>query len=296
MTRSRLRTVSRLLGVLFFGVCFVLVLNRAQTGSSLGATAQGGSSPRPAAVADATTAVPGSLAGPHALLSTSSAPFAGLPTVGAVFGADGQGRSDHQHYCSGSVVDSPGGGIVVTAAHCVVDPTSASPSTARIVFVPGYHDGKEPFGEWVSQRVVVDPRWTSGGDPDYDVAFVTVADAGSPGARLTDLVGAQRIDFAAARPARVAVIGYPGDKEQPIACLNTLTAHSATQSEFDCAGYSDGTSGGPMLADLDPVTGRGTLIGVIGGYQDGGDSPDVSYSCYFGDAAKALYLQAQAAG
>jgi hypothetical protein len=48
-----------------------------------------------------------------------------------------------------------------------------------------------------------------------------------------------------------------------------------------------------MLTGIDPATGRGTLIGVIGGYEEGGDSPDVSYGAYLGQAAKALYLQAQ---
>ena len=59
--------------------------------------------------------------------------------------------------------------------------------------------------------------------------------------------------------------------------------------EFDCGGYTDGTSGGPFLANVHPATGRGAVIGVIGGYEQGGDTPIVSYSARFGPAVAALY-------
>ena len=47
---------------------------------------------------------------------------------------------------------------------------------------------------------------------------------------------------------------------------------------FDCDNYTNGTSGGPFLAHVNPKTGDGWVIGVIGGYQQGGDTPNVSYS------------------
>ena len=53
-------------------------------------------------------------------------------------------------------------------------------------------------------------------------------------------------------------------------------ALGADQLEFDCDGYTDGTSGSPFLIGVDAATGDGTMIGVIGGYQQGGDLPDVS--------------------
>jgi hypothetical protein len=43
---------------------------------------------------------------------------------------------------------------------------------------------------------------------------------------------------------------------------------------------------------LDAHSGTGTIVGVIGGYQQGGDTPSVSYSPYFGSAAEQLYEQA----
>jgi hypothetical protein len=59
--------------------------------------------------------------------------------------------------------------------------------------------------------------------------------------------------------------------------------------EFDCDNYTDGTSGSPFLVGLDPATGDGTVIGVLGGYQQGGDSADVSYAATFGQNVQTLY-------
>ena len=45
---------------------------------------------------------------------------------------------------------------------------------------------------------------------------------------------------------------------------------------------------------MNPATGLGTVIGVIGGYEQGGNTPSVSYSSRFGRAAAALYRLAAA--
>jgi hypothetical protein len=39
----------------------------------------------------------------------------------------------------------------------------------------------------------------------------------------------------------------------------------------------------------------GTIVGVIGGYQEGGDTPSLSYSVRFWPAIRSLYRQAVAA-
>jgi hypothetical protein len=67
---------------------------------------------------------------------------------------------------------------------------------------------------------------------------------------------------------------------------------TSTQMEFDCNGYTDGTSGGPFLTGINAVTGAGMVAGVVGGYQQGGYTPDVSYSPVFGPDVQALYRSA----
>ena len=87
----------------------------------------------------------------------------------------------------------------------------------------------------------------------------------------------------------VRVVGYPDGAGAPITCSNRSRLFSPSQVEFDCGGYADGTSGSPLLAEVDPSTGLGTVIGVIGGYEQGGYTPDVSYAARFGAQTAALY-------
>ena len=52
------------------------------------------------------------------------------------------------------------------------------------------------------------------------------------------------------------------------------------------------TSGSPLITGYNPATGTGTIVGVIGGYQLGGDTRWVSYSPYFNRHVWTLYQQA----
>jgi V8-like Glu-specific endopeptidase len=222
----------------------------------------------------------------------AATPFAGLAQVGAIFAyANGATSS---HYCTGSVVSSPPGDIVITAAHCVYDSSSGTYING-IAFAPGYHDGQQPYGAWTPSKILVPQQWINSGDPDYDVAFLVVHQSGSD-QRIQDQVGAELLGLDPSYTGLVQVVGYPGATEQPVTCTGHTKELSATQLEFDCPGFPDGTSGGPFLADVDQQTGRGTVVGVIGGYQTGGDTPDISYSAYFGSAVADLFDQAEAAG
>jgi hypothetical protein len=58
---------------------------------------------------------------------------------------------------------------------------------------------------------------------------------------------------------------------------------------FDCDNYTNGTSGGPLLARVNSKTGVGWVIGVIGGYELGGDTSNISYSPMFSSAILDLY-------
>jgi hypothetical protein len=88
------------------------------------------------------------------------------------------------------------------------------------------------------------------------------------------------------------VIGYPQGSNVPISCGNLARGFGPAQLVFDCGKYTDGTSGGPLLEDVNPTTGLGMVIGVIGGYQQGGDTPSVSYSARFGALVADLYKTA----
>jgi V8-like Glu-specific endopeptidase len=213
--------------------------------------------------------------------------FAGTPAVGALFSvaAGKLGR----HFCTASVVNSPDGDLVITAAHCVT-------GTSRgVAFVPGYDNGSTPYGIWSVTKVYVDRSWSSSSDPDDDFAFLQVSQPGSI-VPIEDVTGAEQLGTGTSARELVDVVGYPDSSNMPITCRNWTRQPMSDQLEFDCGGYTDGTSGGPFLARVNPLTGQGTVIGVIGGYEQGGFTPQVSYSSMFGANVAALYQAAVAGG
>jgi V8-like Glu-specific endopeptidase len=213
--------------------------------------------------------------------------FDGTPAVGALFQLNGSSLGDH--FCTASVVDSATRDLIITAAHCV--DAAAGSGSLNLAFAPGYHGGQTPYGVWIATQAVVDPEWSATADPDHDVAFVVVRRPGSD-AKIEDVTGAEKLGVGQPSNGLVRVIGYPDTADRPISCQNRTSSFSARQMRFDCQNYTDGTSGGPFLANVHPGTGRGAVIGVIGGHEQGGDTPSVSYSARFGQAVRNLYNNA----
>jgi len=212
-------------------------------------------------------------------------PFGGTPAVGALFStSNGQLGT---HFCTASVVSSPHGDLLVTAAHCV------SGTQGTIAFVPGYANGKAPYGIWYVSRVFTDRAWNNSTSQDDDVAFLQVQQ-NNTSTPIEDVTGAERLGIDLPEVELTHVIGYPNGASEPMICRNWTRAFSPAQLEFDCGGYPNGTSGGPFLVRVDHFTGQGTVMGVIGGYEQGGDDPAVSYSAVFGQNVAALYKTAEA--
>jgi V8-like Glu-specific endopeptidase len=210
--------------------------------------------------------------------------FSGRPAVGALF-TDVSGHLG-KHFCTAAVVASPAGDLVLTAAHCV-----SGHNPAQIAFVPGFHDGKAPFGIWVASKVFVDAQWQQASNPDHDVAFLLVHQPGTT-ATIEHVTGGERLGIGWAPRFAVHVIGYPAQGRRPIICAGRTGPFTPQEMEFACGGFTEGTSGGPFLAGMNPVTGQGVVIGVIGGFEQGGELAWVSYSPRFGRALQALYRTA----
>jgi V8-like Glu-specific endopeptidase len=213
--------------------------------------------------------------------------YDGTPAVGALFTTTSGGGLG-QHFCTATVVASRVKDLVITAAHCV-----AGRRLSDVDFVPGYHRGHQPYGSWKITQMFVDSGWASSGNPDDDVAFLVVTQSGSR-KRIEDRTGGDQLATGWRATQLAQVIGYPNADRRPITCTSRTKAFGPHQMEFDCGRFTDGTSGGPFLAYVDPKTGRGNVLGVIGGYQQGGNTPSVSYSPRFGPAVRALYNEAVA--
>jgi V8-like Glu-specific endopeptidase len=215
-------------------------------------------------------------------------PFSGTAAVGALFTRRANGTLG-SHFCTASVVNSPGENLLITAAHCMAG--RALGPTTGVVFAPGYHDGKFPHGQWIITATYVNSEWELDHNPNDDVAFLV---AGRPGTHIQRHTGAETLKIDRP-PQTVDVIGYPDGTNEPITCTaRARSFDSGHQMVFDCDDYTNGTSGGPFLAHVNAKTGDGWVIGVIGGYQEGGDTPDISYSPRFFSAVKDLYETAVA--
>ncbi|TXC97810.1 trypsin-like serine protease [Streptomyces sp. ISID311] len=206
--------------------------------------------------------------------------------VGAVFEKDDSG----DHFCTASVVQSPGRNMLITAAHCAYD-IDAGSTVDDLVFAPDYRDGDEPTGLWKVKKVIVDDRWAKSQDEDLDVAFL-VLDKKS-GKEIQDVLGGNTLGIDRGFDNDVKITGYPTSRNTPISCQNRTTKFSDTQLRIQCTDFEGGTSGSPWLADYDPKSHTGTVIGVLGGHEGGGDEDDVSYAAYFDDDIAKLYKHAQ---
>ncbi|MFF8287873.1 trypsin-like serine peptidase [Streptomyces sp. NPDC016309] len=211
----------------------------------------------------------------------SAAPSAGLPSVGVLLDEDG-------HWCTASVVDSPRGNVVATAAHCVFADGSAS---SGFSFAPGYRGTgakRTPYGTWKVRTVQVADAWKAAGDDAdaHDYAFLTLAPDGR-GRQVQDVVGAARPDWASGPERRVTVVGYPNKEHNPadgpVSCTTDTRRDPDLSGSMlmECDGFFDGTSGSPWLA-------AGRLIGVL----SGGETDTESTAVLFDARTRALFDRA----
>jgi V8-like Glu-specific endopeptidase len=207
--------------------------------------------------------------------------------VGALFEHD----ADGDHFCTASVVASPGRDLLITAAHCINGGKNGG-YRQDIVFIPGYRDGREPFGVWIPAKLLVAPQWENSSDPDYDVGFIVLKP--HDGKNIEEVLGANQLGINPGYMNLVRVTGYPASRDAPVTCVSQTSRQSQSQLRFDCDGFTGGTSGSPWVTHFDPRTLTGTIVGVLGGYQEGGSTEAISYSSYLGPEVEQLYRQAVA--
>ncbi|MCX4800926.1 trypsin-like serine protease [Streptomyces sp. NPDC058682] len=185
---------------------------------------------------------------------------------------------DSDHFCTATVVHSPGRNMIITAGHCLLE---GDQSGGSAVFAPAYANGVAPYGTWKIEQVFEDDRWAEGTDDDYDLAFARLA-PDAKGRTIEDVTGAAVLDTSGRAGEEVTVTGYPADRKVPRTCTSVAVRESATQQRFDCADFPGGTSGSAWIA------GDGKIIGIL----TGGDTDDVSTSTVLGEYAASLYAKA----
>jgi V8-like Glu-specific endopeptidase len=199
--------------------------------------------------------------------------FAGSPLLGVLLYNDG--KTDH--FCTASVVNSSKRNLLLTAAHCLY--SAGRGFRKNVAFIPKFYQGKEPYGLWTAKRLFVDRRWKRSADMDLDFGFVALNPLHN--AQIQNVVGGNPLGINHGYRNWVHVMGYPSSGDKPIICAAWTHKKFTYQIQFDCHGYYGGTSGSPWVVNYDAKHGTGQVIGVIGGYQEGGNAEYTSYSATF---------------
>jgi V8-like Glu-specific endopeptidase len=228
-------------------------------------------------------ALPGAAGAKPPAGTAKARPFPGTPTVGALF--DGAGSK--KHFCTASVVASPGGDVLLTAAHCVQG------SAKGLSFAPGFHGGTSPFGRWEVTGAYFDPEWMSRQSPTRDFAFLTVAPKKIRGTmtEIQTITGANALGSGPTKGETVNIPAYPaGEANEPIDCTAKVYFEGIFPA-FNCNPYVGGTSGSAWLA----ATPEGVkIVGLIAGLHQGGCYTYTSFSPPLGSHARATYERAVA--
>ena len=199
------------------------------------------------------------------------------PRVGPIF----LGGLD-LHTCTGSVVHSSTGDLIVTAAHCMAKPFTAA-------FVPGFANAAAPSNVWTVDAVYLDPLWVAARDPRFDYAFARVS---RPGGGLIEAQVGSALSLGPAPPpgSQASIIGYAaGVGGTSVGCQSFTGVTLRGFPSLLCTGLPDGTSGSPWIRGA-------TVTAVTGGLQRGGCTPWVSYSAPFTQRTAALLARAEAGG
>jgi V8-like Glu-specific endopeptidase len=201
------------------------------------------------------------------------------------------------YVCSGNSIAAQNKSLVATAGHCVNEGPGAF--ATNWVFVPGYINGKAPYGQWPAKSLHAARNWTSGGDIRYDTGFAVVARVG--GKALADVVGASGVEFNQSRGMTYKSFGYPAAApftgQTLVSC--TGTAHDdSINPQFNSQGIScdmtGGSSGGPWFAqsDTNAVSGADSFQNSVNSYGYGTNSTTM-FGPYWGSTTMKVYNYAQ---
>lgn len=211
--------------------------------------------------------------------------FSGLRSVGALFFTTG-GKA---HFCTASIINSAPRNVILTAAHCVY---GNGRFVNNIAFVPEYHAGKRPYGTYAVEAAFVTTGWMQHANISQDFSFVAVNGA------VQKRVGAA-LNLGIGKPTsqKMVAIGYNDSSNSPIWCPTKSFQPKGlpSQMEFQCDGFWTGTSGGPWIEGTS-LNADGTVFGDIGGFEQGGNSPNWSYSPKFTVVTEQLYNTASVGG
>lgn len=194
-------------------------------------------------------------------------------------------REGSDYRCSASVVQSQSDAVVLTAGHCLYDPESRAWSK-RLVFVPAFLSGVQPFGSWVGRQQAVPPAWFQRGNFNFDYGALEL----NPNSRgsVGSVVGEQGLQWGYPRQQDYTSIGYPANYEDgermwgcssPLAGTFRSPSGGPDPSAINCP-MKRGSSGGGWT--FKGGAGAGPYLASVNSFFLS-DEPSLLYGPYFTD-------------
>lgn len=197
---------------------------------------------------------------------TGSKPVAGTPSVMRTAERKSYSRRVGKMFykfnkknwvCSGAVVNTKKKNMVFTAAHCLWDKKKGW--AHKILFIPGYKKGKEPFGRYYAKHIAIGAHFKKfhgvREDPRHDYGIMLVKNSRRHGPKIARKVGAFGIQWNAKYSRKMKATGYPafhtsGGVQKSCKGRTHYSKYSwrgAKMITMKCRAVTAGSSGGPWL-------------------------------------------------
>lgn len=181
--------------------------------------------------------------------------------TGKLFFSDSIGN---QYTCTASVVKPR---LILTAGHCVYDAVSKKWYT-NFKFIPAFHNGGAPYGQWYWAWAATTNNWVNGGGKlpnSGDFALIEMQD-NSLGQKLGNITGYYGYRLNALSPNHVTIFGYPASYDSA-SWLHRVDSQSYKATfvntvEFG-ADMTGGSSGGPFLENFGDIASGQSVSGFM---------------------------------
>jgi V8-like Glu-specific endopeptidase len=212
-------------------------------------------------------------------------------TTGKVFFQDHTGGN---WVCSGSLVNSNGKDLVITAGHCVYGTAGGEIPAGETwhsnwVFAPDYSNGWAPFGYWYAKQLWTLTNYVNNGDEQDDLGAALLW-PNSNGTNAVNLLGGQGIAWNYGSSQSIYDFGYPAAAPFNGQTLQYCTGTSGwgwlSAMEFLPSNFTGGSSGGPWLMSFNGNWGYVNSVNDATGYFF---YPGQMAGLYFGNNAGNLY-------
>ncbi|GAA2430968.1 peptidase [Actinomadura vinacea] len=212
-------------------------------------------------------------------------------TAGKLFG---KGDNGADFVASGNVVTSKDGDVVFTVGHALR--TATGKWTTNLVFVPGYNNGKSPYGRFPVRKAYVPLEYMTKDaagnivkDRRYDFGAVSVKPVN--GKKIQSVVGGQGTSFNIANRPSGYLFGYPsngnGGKTLQFCSGPQVEDPAGTMPHGMTCDMGGGSSGGPWFRNFNTTKGTGYQISVHAA------RTSTSYGPYFGASVLATFRAAE---